>query len=328
MGSISIDKAGDIALGYSASNGSSVFPSLRYATRAPGDPAGTLQPEQVLQAGGGSQTSSGHRWGDYSAMAVDPANACTFWYTNEYYPTTSSSAWHTRVGNFVVPACAANAPAFSASPSPVDFGSQALGSSSAARTMTVTNNGSANLTISSVALTGANAGDFSKGADSCTGATLTPTQSCTVGAVFAPAADGARAAALRFTDNATGSPHDVTLSGNGTGPSPGKFSLGKLKRNKKKGTAELTVHVPGPGELALTGKGVKPQRLQHRAKGARLKPVGAAGDFKLKIKATGNKKHKLNRTGKVKLKTKVTYTATGGSPVSKSKKVKLKKKLR
>jgi hypothetical protein len=286
-----------------------------------------MQAEQVLFAGGGSQTSSSDRWGDYSAMAVDPADACTFWYTNEYYPTTASSAWHTRVGNFVVPACAANAPSFSGSA--VDFGSQALGTTSAVRTVTVTNNGSANLTLSAVALAGANPGDFTTQADTCTGATLTPTQTCTVGALFAPAAAGSRAASVRFTDNASGSPHDVTLSGNGTGPSPyDEFSLGKLKRNKRKGTAKLTVNVPGPGELSLSGNGVKPQRPQAGSRSAYRKPVAAAGQVQLKIKATGKKRKKLNHTGKVKLKIKVTYTPTTGSAQSRSKKLKLKKKLR
>jgi hypothetical protein len=105
MGSISIDVQGNIALGYSASS-AAAFPSIRYATRAPGDPAGTLGAEQVLQAGGGSQTSAADRWGDYSEMTVDPADGCTFWYTNEYYAATSATTWSTTIGNFKVPTCA------------------------------------------------------------------------------------------------------------------------------------------------------------------------------------------------------------------------------
>jgi hypothetical protein len=103
MGSIGIDQAGDIALAYSASS-TTESPSLRYATRAPGDPAGTLQTEVTLVAGG-SQTAS-NRWGDYSAMTVDPADGCTFWYTGEYYAATSGSGWTTRIGNFQMPDCA------------------------------------------------------------------------------------------------------------------------------------------------------------------------------------------------------------------------------
>ncbi len=109
MGSIAMDQDGNIALGYSVSSGS-VSPGIRYATRAPGDPLGTLQAEQTLQAGGGSQTSSSNRWGDYSMMSVDPADDCSFWYTNEYYTATSSSTWSTKVGRFKEPTCGAAPP--------------------------------------------------------------------------------------------------------------------------------------------------------------------------------------------------------------------------
>jgi hypothetical protein len=103
MGSISIDQDGNIALGYSVSS-SSTFPSIRYATRTPSDPPGTMGPEQTLHAGGGSQTGS-NRWGDYSAMSADPSVGCRFWYTNEYYDTSSATSWKTRIGAFTMPGC-------------------------------------------------------------------------------------------------------------------------------------------------------------------------------------------------------------------------------
>ncbi len=99
MGSIAMDEAGDIALGYSVSS-SSVFPSIRYSTRTPSDPPGTLQAEQTMKTGGGSQTSTSSRWGDYSAMSVDPANGCDFWFTTEYYGATSQNQWKTAIGKF------------------------------------------------------------------------------------------------------------------------------------------------------------------------------------------------------------------------------------
>jgi len=104
MGSIAMDQAGDIALGYSASS-SNDFPSIRYATRRPADPPGTLGAEKILKAGGGSQTGS-DRWGDYSGMSVDPVGGCQFWYTNEYYDVNSGSDWKTAVGAFTQPNCA------------------------------------------------------------------------------------------------------------------------------------------------------------------------------------------------------------------------------
>jgi hypothetical protein len=105
MGSMAMDQAGDIALGYSVSSGT-ISPSIRYTGRLAGDPLGTLpQGEATLIAGSGSQTSSFNRWGDYSMMAVDPTDDCTFWYTQEYYALTSTAAWQTRVGSFKFPNC-------------------------------------------------------------------------------------------------------------------------------------------------------------------------------------------------------------------------------
>ena len=103
MGSIAMDETGNIALGYSISS-TTLFPGIRYATREPGDPAGTLEPEKVLRAGNGSQTAS-NRWGDYSAMSVDPVTDCQFWYTNEYYSPSSGSNWKTAIGAFTMPGC-------------------------------------------------------------------------------------------------------------------------------------------------------------------------------------------------------------------------------
>jgi hypothetical protein len=101
------------------------------------------------------------------------------------------------------------------------------------------------------------------------------------------------------------------------------FSFGKSVLNKKSGTATLTVGVPNPGELALSGKGVKPAG----AAGALVATkVATAGVVKLLIKAKGRKRRKLNETGKVKVKPKVTYTPTGGDPRTQSTKVKLKKR--
>jgi hypothetical protein len=107
MGSLAVDHNGNMALGYSASS-AAIFPAIRYAGRLASDALGMLaQGETELRAGGGSQTggSAQGRWGDYSAMSVDPADDCTFWYTNEYYDT-SGTAWRTRIGSFKFPTCA------------------------------------------------------------------------------------------------------------------------------------------------------------------------------------------------------------------------------
>ncbi len=102
MGSIAMDGAGNIALGYSVSS-STVYPSIRYTGRIAGDPLGTMtQGEKTLMAGGGSQTDNSGRWGDYSSMVVDPSDDRTFWYTNEYYSSTSKYGWQTWIGSFKI----------------------------------------------------------------------------------------------------------------------------------------------------------------------------------------------------------------------------------
>ncbi len=107
-----------------------------------------------------------------------------------------------------------------------------------------------------------------------------------------------------------------------------QFSYGKLKRNKKKGTAILPVTVPGAGTLSLSGKGVVKQRAAgaHRAAGGAAKAVSGTGVVKLRVKSKGKAKRRLNRKGRTKLRALVTYTPSGGPPVARSKRVKLVKK--
>jgi hypothetical protein len=99
------------------------------------------------------------------------------------------------------------------------------------------------------------------------------------------------------------------------------FILGGTTRNKKRGTATLTVNIPNPGELTGSGKDVKVAGTAVISK-----TVTAPGDVKLTIRAKGKKKRKLNDTGKVKVNPKITYTPTGGDPSTQSKNLKLKKK--
>jgi hypothetical protein len=103
------------------------------------------------------------------------------------------------------------------------------------------------------------------------------------------------------------------------------FSFGETTRNKKKGTATMSLDVPGPGEAAVAGSGVMEVLTAGGATSA--KSIPAAGKVKLLIKARGKKRKKLNQTGKVKVEPRVTYTPTGGDPSTQSVKVKLKKNL-
>ena len=96
MGSVARDKMGDIALGYSrSSDAPGDFPSIYYTGQTAGDSQGTTETEHLIVRGGGAQYASYNRWGDYSSMALDGADSCTFWYANEYYPKGGSFDWST-----------------------------------------------------------------------------------------------------------------------------------------------------------------------------------------------------------------------------------------
>jgi FG-GAP-like repeat/Abnormal spindle-like microcephaly-assoc'd, ASPM-SPD-2-Hydin len=115
---------------------------------------------------------------------------------------------------------------FSPSPAALTFGSQAATTIGDPHSVVLSNPaGEIALKVSSVKIVGADTDDFIKTTDACEQATVAPNGSCAVNVRFAPAAPGARSAVLRFTDNAPGSPHDVSLSGTGaaaptTGPGP------------------------------------------------------------------------------------------------------------
>jgi hypothetical protein len=114
----------------------------------------------------------------------------------------------------------------------------------------------------------------------------------------------------------------ITLGGglavDGLGPPPSnEFAFAGVKKNKKKGTAKLTVKVPGPGELALA----RNAKVKGRQKGA-----DAAGRQKLPIKPRRKAKQKLAAKGKAKVKAEVTYTPDGGEPNSHTKRLRLIKR--
>jgi hypothetical protein len=104
MGSIAMDKNGDIALGFSASS-STINPSIAYVGRVPTDALGMMESLKLVIKGTGVQKNSFNRWGDYSSMQIDPTDDCTFWYTQEYYKTTGSFNWSTHLSSFKFTTC-------------------------------------------------------------------------------------------------------------------------------------------------------------------------------------------------------------------------------
>jgi hypothetical protein len=102
MGSVAMDKAGNIALGYSRSSASrGDYPSLYLSGHTAGEPLNTTDTESLIFQGSGSQFNTGNRWGDYSSMALDGSDGCSFWYTTEYYPADGSFAWSTRIAGSI-----------------------------------------------------------------------------------------------------------------------------------------------------------------------------------------------------------------------------------
>jgi hypothetical protein len=147
MGSAAMNGSGHLAVGYSVSD-STVFPSIRYAGRLPSDPPGGLaQGEANMFTGSGSQTGS-NRWGDYSNLAVDPSDDCSFWYTTEYLASNSSNGWRTRIGKFRIANCGAPVPDFSLSASPSSQSVQQGNATSYTATVTPVNGYTGTVTFS------------------------------------------------------------------------------------------------------------------------------------------------------------------------------------
>jgi hypothetical protein len=114
MGSMAMDRVGNIAVGYSTSSAAS-FPSIAYAGRLVADSLGQLaQSETQMFAGQGAENVGFYvppsgRWGDYTDLTIDPTDDCTFWYVNEYFgaegTTDPGAPWRTRIGSFKFANC-------------------------------------------------------------------------------------------------------------------------------------------------------------------------------------------------------------------------------
>jgi hypothetical protein len=146
--------------------------------------------------------------------------------TRSWHLTRSSSAIGFSNANYVQPldkdgfkrgpgydAGAYQFVAVSLSPSSLAFAAQSVNTTSSAKTVTVTNNGSTALGITSILITGANASDFAQ-TNTC-GASVSTGGSCTISVTFTPSATGSRVASISIASNANGSPQIVSLTGLG-----------------------------------------------------------------------------------------------------------------
>src|SRR5438552_3160878 len=150
-------------------------------------------------------------------------------------------------------AAAISGPNATLSPTSLTFSTQAIGTTSAAKTVTLKNTGTAILTISSIAITGTNAGNFAQ-THTC-GSSLAAGASCGISVTFRPTASGTRTAAVSISDNAAGSPQKVTLSGIGTTAklSPVSLTFSTQAIGTMSGEKKVTLTNVGTTSLNITG---------------------------------------------------------------------------
>jgi urease beta subunit len=140
-------------------------------------------------------------------------------------------------------------------PTSLAFGGQPVSTSSAAKRVTVTNSGSAPLTVGSVTIAGTNAGDYRVTANGCSAGPVAPGAACSVDVSFAPTATGSRSATLTLSDNAPDSPQSVPLSGTGTAPAvslaPASLAFGDQQIFSVSAPRTVTVTNSGDAPLAV-----------------------------------------------------------------------------
>ena len=145
-------------------------------------------------------------------------------------------------------------------PQTVNFGTVAVGSHSAAKTVTVTNKTTSNVNLS--AAPGVS-GDYSVSSTSCsTGNPLPPNGSCTVSITFSPTVTGSISGALTISDSASGSPQGLALSGTGSGStknvlsfSPASLSFGNELLDGTAPAKKVTLKNIGTASFNVTGVG-------------------------------------------------------------------------
>jgi hypothetical protein len=156
---------------------------------------------------------------------------------------------------------------FSSSPTSLSFGDQKQFTDSAEQKLTITNNGTLDLSISSVGTSGDNGNDFVVSTDGCSGVAVKQGQSCVIGVRFRPLAVGARSGSVTFTDNAFASPQSITMTGNGivgSGPTVGQgywtfaadggvFTFGQYTFHGSLGSTKLNAPIVGMAGTADRG---------------------------------------------------------------------------
>jgi hypothetical protein len=210
MGSAAMDRAGNIALAYSVSNATDIFPSIRYTGRRAVDGLNLMSQGERTIVDGGSQIRH-YRWGDYTSLNVDPADDCTFWYINDY--VTAAGRRQPRIATFRFDDCIG--PVLQV-PNDVTFADTCVGEDRSA-TLHVCNTGDANLEVDSIASSDPQVAvtDPSAGYP----VVISPDFCFPFEVTFTPTGSGSVSATLTILSNdRLHSPLEVSAAGDGTEP--------------------------------------------------------------------------------------------------------------
>ena len=219
MGSVAMDGSGDMAVGFSVS-GSTIHPEIHYTGRLAGDPLGQMtQGEGTLINGPGSQSGQGlSRWGDYSAISIDPSDDCTFWYTNEYLPNNGAFNWKTRIGSFKFANCTpSGASDFSIAANPSSLSIVQGGNGTYTVSTAVTSGSAQSVSLSASGLpTGAGASFNPASVTAGSSSTMTVTVGSTT---------PTGTYTITVTGTGTSATHSTTVTLVVTAPAPNDFSI-------------------------------------------------------------------------------------------------------
>ena len=142
----------------------------------------------------------------------------------------------------------------SVSPASLAFGNQQVGTTSAPQAVTFSNTSNGTVSINSIAFSGGASGDFAE-ANNC-GGSVAAGSSCTINVTFTPSATGTRSSQLAITDNASGSPQQVSVSGTGTAPgvqlSPTSLNFGNQAVNTTGAPQAVTLTNSGSSALTIS----------------------------------------------------------------------------
>jgi len=149
-------------------------------------------------------------------------------------------------------------PIISLSSATVVFGQQNVGSTSAPQVVTLSNTGNGSLSIASMAVSGTNSRDFAQ-TSNC-GGSVAAGSNCTITVTFAPSAAGSRSASLTVSDNASGSPQTISLSGTGLQPvvslSTGSLTFAQQSTGSTSTAQSVTLSDTGNTSLTISSIGL------------------------------------------------------------------------